>query len=76
MQFINCEILPKDGFMYVFDKLKIIQSVLEVSIPELMIILLKKKINDYPHDFEATKIEVEAIITKIKTRALQTMEPT
>jgi len=85
----NCgrEILPKDGFMYIFDKFNFNHTKrfwrcrykdtcncrIHTGINDYII---QKKINDHKHDSEAAKIEVEAAITKIKTRALQTMGPT
>jgi len=81
------EIFVQDGFMYIFDKFNfnhtkrfwrcrnkdICNSRIHTGIDDYII---QKKINDHTHDSEAAKIEVDAAITKIKTRALQTMEPT
>jgi len=84
----NCEILRHDGYMYIFDKLSANSQVkfwrcrrkdicparVHTSLDNLEIIKLPTK--EHTHDSESIEIEAEIVVTKMKRRAIETMETT
>ncbi|CAI6350237.1 unnamed protein product [Macrosiphum euphorbiae] len=82
----NCEILRHDGHMYIFDKLSangqvkfwrcrrkdICPARVHTSLDNLEIIKLPTK--EHTHDSESIEIEAEIVVTKMKRRAIKTME--
>ena len=82
------EILRHDGYMYIFDKFSANSQVkfwrcrrkyicpawVHTSINNLEIIKLPTR--EHMHDSEAVEIEADIVVTKMKRRAIETMETT